>query len=146
LTDPSGKALKVRDSVGGYRSTRSLRAIGWRPVVLVVQQDDTLRALIRKAVEAEGYATLEVLSSNEALAERDRSSAAVDLVITDLAQPGLAGPFGLRERLGRQTKFLYLLMYTTESFVPEEDVTFFLQNPFRGRALEEKLRGILRSR
>lgn len=120
--------------------------MGQRPVVLVVQQDDTLRELIRKAVEAEGYATLEARSANGALAARDRSSAAVDLVITDLSQPGLAGPFGLRERLGRRTKFLYLLMYTTESPVPEEDVTFFLQNPFRGRSLEEKLRGILRRR
>jgi DNA-binding response OmpR family regulator len=118
--------------------------MGQRPVVLVVQQDDTLRALIRKAVEAEGYATLEARAANEAMAARDRSSAAVDLVITDLSQAGLAGPFGLRERLGRRTKFLYLLMYTTESSVPEEDVTFFLQNPFRGRALEEKLREILR--
>jgi CheY-like chemotaxis protein len=142
---PPGKALSVvRDILKGNRSSRSLRWMGQRPVVLVVQQDDTLRALIRKAVEAEGYATLEARAANEVLTARDRSSAAVDLVITDLSQPGLAGPFGLRERLGRRTKFLYLLMSTTEASVPEEDVTFFLQNPFRGRALEEKLREILR--
>jgi DNA-binding response OmpR family regulator len=133
----------VRDILKGNRSSRSLRWLGQRPVVLVVQQDDTLRALIRKAVEAEGYAAIEARTASEALTARDHASDAVDLVITDLAQPGLAGPFGLRERLGRRTKFLYLLLYTTDSRVPEEDVTFFLQNPFRGRALEEKLREIL---
>ena len=136
----------VREVLKGNRRSRSLRWMDQRPVVLVVQQDDTLRALVRRAVDAEGYATLEARSASEGQAARDRSSAAVDLVITDLSQPGLAGPFGLRERLGRRTKFLYLLMYTTESPVPEEDVTFFLQNPFRGRALEEKLREILRRR
>jgi DNA-binding response OmpR family regulator len=133
----------VRDILKGNRGSRSLRWVGQRPVVLVVQQDDTLRALIRRAVEAEGYAAIEARTAMEALRARDRSSAAVDLVITDLTQPGLAGPLGLRVRLGRRTKFLYLLMYTTDSRVPEEDVTFFLQNPFRGRALEEKLREIL---
>lgn len=137
----------VRDTVSGALwSSREVRAVGRRPVVLVLQQDDSLRRLIGKALDTEGYVTLEAHTAMEALAVRDRSSGDIDLVVTDLAQPGLAGPFGLRERLGPTTKFLYLLLYTTEALVPEEEFTFFLQNPFRGRAFEEKLRDIFRRR
>jgi DNA-binding response OmpR family regulator len=111
-------------------------------VVLILQQDDSLRELLRRVLETEGYVTLEARTAMEALSARDRAAIAVDLVVTDLAQPGIAGPQGLRDRLGRRTRFLYLLMYTSDAAVSEEDVTFFLQNPFRGRALEEKLREI----
>jgi DNA-binding response OmpR family regulator len=114
-----------------------------RPVVLVVHQEDTLRTLVRRSVEAEGYAALEARTAAE-MAGAGAKGREIDLVVTDLSQPGLAGPEGLRELLGGRTKFLYLLMNSTESHVPEEDVTFFLQNPFRGRSLEEKLRNILR--
>ena len=115
-----------------------------RPIVLVVHQEDALRTLVRRSVEAEGYVALEARTANEALMVCQRAAKDVDLVVTDLSQTGLAGPEGLRERLGTDTKFLYLLMSATDSLVPEEDVTFFLQNPFRGRSLEDKLRRILR--
>jgi DNA-binding response OmpR family regulator len=108
-----------------------------------VHQEDTLRTLVRRSAEAEGYAALEARSAAE-MSRVGAKATEIDLVVTDLSQPGLAGPEGLRELLGGRTKFLYLLMTTTDSPVPEEDVTFFLQNPFRGRSLEDKLRRILR--
>ena len=116
-----------------------------RPVVLVLHTEDALRTLVRRSVEAEGYVALEARTAAEALEVCRRAAKEVDLVVTDLSQTGLAGPDGLRERLGEGTRFLYLLMSATDSLVPEEDVTFFLQNPFRGRSLEDKLRRILRS-
>jgi DNA-binding response OmpR family regulator len=125
------------------QSNRGLSLVRRRPVVLVVHQEDTLRTLVRRSVEAEGYAALEARTAAE-MAGAGAKGREIDLVVTDLSQPGLAGPEGLRELLGGRTKFLYLLMNSTESHVPEEDVTFFLQNPFRGRSLEEKLRNILR--
>lgn len=132
-----------RNSLGGTGSYVRLERPG---VVLVVQQDDSLRELLRRALETEGHVTLDARTAMEALSARDRAAMPVDLVVTDLAQPGIAGPQGLRARLPQRTRFLYLLLYTTDASVPEEDVTFFLQNPFRGRALEEKLREIFRRR
>ena len=126
------------------QSGRELAVIRRRPVVLVVHLEDALRTLVRRSVEAEGYVALEARTAKEALAVSQRAAKEVDLVVTDLSQSGLAGPDGLGERLGADTKFLYLLMSSTDSLVPEEDVTFFLQNPFRGRSLEDKLRRILR--
>jgi two-component system cell cycle sensor histidine kinase/response regulator CckA len=136
----------VRGTTGTARDRIGEASADRRRTVLVLQQEDSLRALVRRAVLDENYEVLEARTAMEALRIRDQSGGVVDLVITDLAQPGLVGPYGLRERLGSRTPFLYLLMYTTNAAVPEENVTFFLRDPFRGRALEEKLHQIFRRR
>jgi DNA-binding response OmpR family regulator len=139
------KAVKLpgRGVPAFSQSDRVLSQLRRRPVVLVVHQEEALRTLVRRSIEAEGYVALEARTATDT-ARVGAKAAEIDLVVTDLSQPGLAGPGGLREQLGGRTKFLYMLMNSTDSDVPEEDVTFFLQNPFRGRALEDKLRRILR--
>jgi DNA-binding response OmpR family regulator len=138
--------LVQTDRQSATRGEREARRTGQPHLVLILERDESLRRLLHRAVETEGCAALEARTALEAAVVVARSGRVVDLVITDLSQPGLAGPYGLREKLGTRTKFLYLLMSSSDARVPEEDVTFFLQNPFRGRALEEKLREIFRRR
>lgn len=53
------------------------------PVVLVIDDDASMRAAVRRFLEREGYAVTESTSGREALA-RLREGAAVQLVVTDL--------------------------------------------------------------
>src|SRR5438876_2642493 len=60
------------------------------PIVLVVDDDAAVRALARRMLESEGYAVIDASSGEEAvtlLAE----GMEVDLLLTDLDMPGLAG-------------------------------------------------------
>jgi CheY-like chemotaxis protein len=53
------------------------------PAVLVIDDDASMRAAVRRFLEREGYAVTESASGREALA-RLREGAAVQLVVTDL--------------------------------------------------------------
>jgi signal transduction histidine kinase/CheY-like chemotaxis protein len=60
--------------------------------LLVVDDDETMRRLVVRALTANGYATLEARDGAEALRLLlDRSAPAVDLILTDVAMPRLDG-------------------------------------------------------
>ena len=60
--------------------------------VLVVDDEPLVRDLVTTALERDGYVVLAAASADEALA-RDRDHAGpIDLVLTDVAMPGLRGP------------------------------------------------------
>ena len=69
------------------------------PLVLVADDSAEMRALIREALEAEGYEVIAVGSGGQAL--REMSSRRPDLVITDLLMPGMSG-FSLRALMLRR--------------------------------------------
>jgi two-component system, cell cycle sensor histidine kinase and response regulator CckA len=60
--------------------------------VLVVEDEDAVRTLVRSVLTACGYRVLEATNGREALAAWKRAQGAVDLVITDLIMPeGMTG-------------------------------------------------------
>jgi PAS domain S-box-containing protein len=65
--------------------------------ILVVEDDESLRAPIRTVLEQHGYEVLEASNAEEALEIVDSTD--LDLLITDLVMPELDG-VGLAERLG----------------------------------------------
>ena len=69
------------------------------PLVLVADDSAEMRALIREALEPEGYEVTAVGSGGQAL--REMSSRRPDLVITDLLMPGMSG-FSLRALMLRR--------------------------------------------
>jgi DNA-binding NtrC family response regulator len=66
-----------------------------RPVsrgrVLVVDDEDQVRAVMARTLQAEGYEVLEAHEGKEALRELEEIGGAVDLVISDLVMPGMGG-------------------------------------------------------
>ncbi|PYQ63383.1 MAG: hypothetical protein DMF54_16915 [Acidobacteria bacterium] len=77
-------------------------------VVLLVEEEDPLRALLRRIVESEGHEVVEARSAEEALEILSGAGKSVRLVLADLAQPGIAGPQGLRKHIPRGVKLLML--------------------------------------
>jgi two-component system cell cycle sensor histidine kinase/response regulator CckA len=59
--------------------------------VLVVDDEESIRAVMGRMLQAEGYDVLRARDGREALRELEELGGLVDLVITDLVMPGMSG-------------------------------------------------------
>ena len=119
--------------------------------VLVAEDEDAVRQIIEKALQARGYTVMVARDGNEALAIAGRHAGQIDLLVTDVIMPDMNGRV-LSERLThvRPTiKTLYLSGYTDDAIlhhgVLEEGVAF-LQKPFSLGALARKVREVIEAR
>jgi PAS domain S-box-containing protein len=116
--------------------------------VLLAEDEDGVRALVRQVLQAGGYTVLEAQDGAEALWLAGRHRGPVDLLITDVVMPGLDGR-GLAERLGERypdLRVLYLSGYTDDAVVRHgvlQEKVHFLQKPFSPGALARKVREVL---
>ena len=117
-------------------------------VVLLVDDEDQLRRVMRDLLERQGYTIVEARDGAEALAEIDR--AAPDLVILDLNLPGVDGYTVLSQVRSREaTRNLPVIVLTAkgdednEVRVLELGADDFLTKPFRARALAARLESLL---
>jgi len=116
--------------------------------VLLVEDDDSLRALTAELLRGVGYTVLEATDGNAAIeiAEQHRNS--IDLVLTDVIMPGLSGGdliVHLR-RLQPRLPVLFMSGYASDLIshagVPEPDRSV-LHKPFTRRSLLTKVRSVL---
>lgn len=116
--------------------------------ILLVEDEESVRELVRETLEAKGYRVIEANNGEAALGLAEKLSQPVDVLITDVVMPGMSGR-ELSARLSASfpmTKVLYLSGYTEDAIVHEgvlEPGTAFLQKPFTLHALARKLREVL---
>jgi CheY-like chemotaxis protein len=116
--------------------------------ILLVEDADALRMMIREMLESAGYKVLAGESPEEALAVGEAHSGPIHLVLTDVVMPRLSGP-QVAERLKAAwpgVKVLYMSGYTDEAIVHHgvlEGGTPFLQKPFTTDGLLRKVSEIL---
>jgi two-component system cell cycle sensor histidine kinase/response regulator CckA len=114
--------------------------------ILLVEDEDSVRTLARKTLEARGYRVLEAANGGEA-SEIARGES-VDLLLTDVVLPGIGGG-EIAERihgLHPRAKVLYTSGYTDELAVrgvPIARDAAFLQKPFTPAILARKVREVL---
>jgi len=119
--------------------------------VLVAEDEDAVRHIIAKALEARGYRVLTARDGVEALALAGRHAGQIDLLVSDVVMPDMNG-----RELSRQltearptVKTLYLSGYTDDAMlhrgVLQEGVPF-LQKPFSLDALACKVREVIEAR
>ena len=120
-------------------------------MILLVEDDDALRALARELLEANGYQLLVAADAEEALAVAAAHGGAIDVLLTDVVMPGMDGR-ALADRLlalRPQMKVLFMSGYTDDA-VSHRGVldpgTRLLRKPFTEKALTEKLREALAGR
>jgi CheY-like chemotaxis protein len=108
-----------------------------RPTILLVEDDDSLRGMVRLALVLAGFDTREARSGLEALAMIDRWRP--DLVVLDLVLPGVDG-LSVREELASHAGTRSLpVVIITGSQLPLDNVEAecVLRKPFKTEALVE---------
>ncbi|MBL8721282.1 MAG: response regulator [Myxococcales bacterium] len=146
VVEQSGGHVLVDSQLGrGSRFTVLLPTLGARQVpdsgrqqkttVLVVDDEDRIRAIVRRILEARGFAVLEARSGEDALVVHDQARR-VDLLLTDIVMPGMGGS-ALARALRDRRPDLRVLFMSGHAFDAEELATDagFLPKPFGAREL-----------
>jgi two-component system cell cycle sensor histidine kinase/response regulator CckA len=118
--------------------------------ILLVEDEDMLRGLIRELLEIKGYAVLEASQGVEALELFKKSQEPVDLVLTDVVMPHMSGS-ELIERLRKEQpalRVIFMSGYTGANNAAihkslEMPGVAFLQKPFRLNALISQVEELL---
>jgi type II secretory ATPase GspE/PulE/Tfp pilus assembly ATPase PilB-like protein/CheY-like chemotaxis protein len=119
--------------------------------VLLVDDEDQLRRVMRDLLERDGYAVAEARDGVQALDEIDRH--APDVIVLDLNLPGLDGYSVLAQLRSRElTRTIPVIVLTAKGDEDNEVRVFelgaddFLTKPFRARALSARLEALLARR
>jgi PAS domain S-box-containing protein len=116
--------------------------------VLLVEDEDALRALARQVLEESGYRVLEARRAEEGLLIARGHQDRIHLLLTDVVMPGASGP-RLAEQMIEihpQARVVYMSGYTDGAVVNHgllEAGAAFLQKPFTPQALAAKVREVL---
>ena len=123
-------------------------AMGGTETILLVEDEESVRQLVRDTLSAKGYRVLEAESGEGGMAAAEHHEAKIDLVITDVVMPGMGGRELVRQltQIRPAIKILYLSGYTEEAIISDgsiESGTAFLQKPFSLQNLSRKVRELL---
>ncbi len=136
----------VEDGSDGSEAAAPAKAM-----ILLVEDEDTLRRVVRDLLEQEGYAVCEARDGSEALEQVDQH--APDLVLLDLNLPTVDGYTVLAQLRSRPaTRDLPIIVLSARGDEENEvrvlrlGATDFLTKPFRPRALTARLESALSRR
>ena len=124
------------------------QAPGVRATILAVDDEPSLRAVIRRSLTREGYDVLIAEDGERALALASRHLHEIDLLVTDVIMPGLSGP-DLARRLRAERPRLGVLFISGYSFdeslpaIDSSDGIDYLAKPFDATTLSAKVRQLL---
>lgn len=123
-------------------------AEGGTETVLLVEDEESVRQLVRETLAAKGYQVLEAENGEAGLTSAAALNGKIDLVITDVVMPGMGGRELVKQlaQTRPETKVLYLSGYTEDAIVSEgtiESGAAFLQKPFTLQNLSRKVREVL---
>jgi len=123
---------------------------GGRETVLVVEDEQVVRATVRRALQRHGYAVLEAANGTEALRINALYEDPIHILVTDVVMPEMSG----RELASRlctvrpEMRVLYTSGYTEDAIVRRgflDPGIHFLEKPFTAEALARKARDVLDS-
>jgi two-component system, cell cycle sensor histidine kinase and response regulator CckA len=127
---------------------RALGAEGGSETILIVEDEDMVRALASRGLREQGYTVIEARHGADALRQLEQHPSTIDLVISDVVMPEMGG-----RELGRRLAtlrpsmpVLYTSGYTGEDVIQrgllDPDMPF-QQKPFAPEDLARKVREML---
>jgi two-component system, cell cycle sensor histidine kinase and response regulator CckA len=119
--------------------------------VLLVEDEESVRQLVKETLEAKGYCVMEAENGKAGLEVAQAYDGTIDMVITDVVMPGMSGRELAKKLVATRpnARVLYLSGYTEDSVVQQDVLgsgTSFLQKPFTLQTLAKKVREILREK
>jgi len=123
-------------------------AIGGTETILLVEDEESVRQLVRDTLMAKGYKVVEAENGEAGISAAAHHQGNIDLVITDVMMPGMGGREMVQELIQARpgAKVLYLSGYTEDAILNDGSVdqaTSFLQKPFTLQNLSRKVREVL---
>jgi two-component system, cell cycle sensor histidine kinase and response regulator CckA len=117
--------------------------------VLVVEDNRSIRPLLRRLLEGEGYRTLEAAGPTEALELLEREGMSkLDLLVTDVRMPGTSG-CELGKQIAERYEGVRMLFMSgqpdqdVERLIAESPYVMFLQKPFLAERFVATVRALL---
>jgi CheY-like chemotaxis protein len=118
-----------------------------RPSILIVDDEEPIRKLMKAVLGPTGYGILEAASSDQALGLLEVHGKDVHLVVTDIQMPPGMDGLSLVESVRRRFPNLpvvfisgYSHLYGRLSNVLDQERTWFLQKPFSPYQLVETIK------
>ncbi|HET9707295.1 MAG TPA: type II/IV secretion system protein [Gemmatimonadales bacterium] len=143
-TEPFGASFELLEELSGGRAEPR----GPARKVLLVDDEDSLRKVLKDLLERDGYEVSEARDGVQALDQVDRVGP--DIIVLDLNLPALDG-YGVLSQLRSRpaTAGIPVIVLTAKGDEDNEVRVFelgaddFLQKPFRARALSARLEAVL---
>ena len=116
--------------------------------VLLVEDEQAVRAIIATVLRRQGYQVLEAATARAAMELVERHQGGIDLLVTDVVMPEINGP-ALAQRLvaARPTLRILFISGYADRMLPLDSSNpnvGFLGKPFQASALAAKVREVLR--
>jgi two-component system, cell cycle sensor histidine kinase and response regulator CckA len=151
-----GSTFKIYLPVTEERVTRvttppMTARVGGSETILLVEDDDQLRAVARSILHRGGYQVLEARGGDEAIRACEQHGDPVHLLVTDVVMPAMSGPdLATRiRRLRREARVLFMSGYTEDAMASRrvlEEGAALLQKPITSEGLLRAVRGVLDAR
>ena len=116
-----------------------------RGVVLLVEDEEAVRAFGARALASRGYTVLEAETGLDALRVVEETTEHIDLVISDVVMPEMDGPtmFGELRKRGVKCRVVFVSGYAEDAFaknLPEGEEFGFMPKPFTLKQLIETVK------
>ena len=138
FTEKAGDAAQEANSSRHFQSARQAKT------VLVVEDKDNIREIVREMIELGGYQVLTAGSGSEAIKICDENPETIDLLLTDIIMPEMNGyEVGKKvRRLRPDMKVIYMSGYGSDvisrgDLLEKEDL--FIEKPFTSNILLAKI-------
>jgi PAS domain S-box-containing protein len=124
------------------------RRVTGTETILVVEDEEALRKVAKRSLEAAGYRVLTAAAGDDALLVSAQHAGDIQLLLTDVVMPRMSGRV-LAQELAKTRptlKIVYMSGYTDNAIVHHgvlDAGTHFLAKPFTSAALTEKVREVL---
>ena len=124
------------------------RDLSGSAIVLLVEDEDSVRMGGVRALQSRGYTVHEAASGVEALEKLEELDGKVDIIVSDVVMPEMDGPTLLRElrKKYKDIKFIFVSGYAEDAFaknLPVDAKFGFLPKPFSLKQLASAVKDML---
>jgi CheY-like chemotaxis protein len=129
---------------------RFTQCIQGSETVMIVEDEDLVRRVVKRILEAYGYHVLEAGNGKKALSICKEYQEKIDILFTDVVMPGMTGKDLVENwiQMRPETKILFTSGYTENVIIHQGNLEAginFIQKPYRPEFLATKIREVLDS-